>query len=77
MKNITASDRLELSDCQRVLEMTLCRLDCLGAGIAAIHVDAAIQQLRENIRLIEEADDSRFEFDPDLICAIKAPRLIH
>lgn len=77
MKNTSTSDRLELSDCQRVLEITLFRLDCLGAGIAAIHVDAAIQQLRENIRLVDEADEGRFEFDPELICAIKVPRMIH
>lgn len=76
MKNITTSDRLELSDCQRVLEMTLCRLDSLGAGIAAIHVDAAIQQLRENIRHIDEAE-GRFDFDPELICALKLQRMIH
>lgn len=76
VKNTRTSDRLELSDCERVLEMTLCRLDRLGAGIAAIHVDAAIQQLRENIRLIEEAE-GQFDFDPDLICAFKVQRMIH
>jgi len=39
----------ELADCRSALEDVLRRLDEIGAGIAAIHVDAAIAQLRKNI----------------------------
>ena len=38
------------------LEEQLLKLDELGAGIAAIHVDAAIEQLRSNLAKMEQSD---------------------
>lgn len=38
------------------LEAVLARLDQLGAGIAAIHVDAAISQLKNNLEIVVEDD---------------------
>lgn len=49
------SDWLELEACLRALEQTLVKLDDAGAGIAAIHVDAAIHHLNGNLKAIEEA----------------------
>ncbi len=45
-------EMLELQDCRRTLHRTLNRLDALGAGIAAIHVNAAIEQLTSNLEMI-------------------------
>lgn len=39
-----------------VLEEQLARLDTLGAGIAAVHVNAAIEQLRDNLQTLRESD---------------------
>ena len=44
----------ELARCRSELEDVLDRLDELGAGIAAIHVDAAIAQLQANIEVGSE-----------------------
>lgn len=43
------------------LAVTLDRLDRLGAGIAAIHVNAAIEQLSENIGVVEHSVASDIE----------------
>lgn len=77
MENRRTGDRLELSDCQRVLEITLLRLDSVGAGIAAIHVDAAIQQLKQNLQTIDSGLTEVADYDPDLICAFEVPRITH
>ena len=42
------AEQLELQECERQLEQVLRRLDQVGAGIAAIHVNAAIEQLKAN-----------------------------
>ncbi|WP_108790843.1 hypothetical protein [Erythrobacter sp. Alg231-14] len=52
MINLTIGETLELQDCRRALERTLDRLDHLGAGLAAIHVNAAIEQLNGNLEAI-------------------------
>ena len=41
----------ELADCRSALNDVLRRLDEVGGGIAAIHVDAAIAQLDRNIEI--------------------------
>lgn len=56
MMRANANDWVELRECLRALELTLERLDDVGAGIAAIHVDAAIQQLHTNLQTIEDAN---------------------
>lgn len=52
MINLSISETLELQDCRKTLQCTLKRLDMLGAGIAAIHVNAAIEQLTSNLEAI-------------------------
>ncbi|GMN01546.1 hypothetical protein [Erythrobacter sp. MTPC3] len=47
------------------LERQLIKLDAMGAGIAAIHVNAAIEQLRSNIEIVNEVVAT--PFDPTLI----------
>jgi hypothetical protein len=49
MVHITSGELAELRECVSALGHVLARLDRLGAGIAAIHVDAAIEQLKNNI----------------------------
>lgn len=56
MIHANSSDWLELKQCLSALEQTLVRLDNVGAGIAAIHVDAAIHQLNANLQAIEDAN---------------------
>ena len=48
-------EAVELRECCERLNEVLQTLDRMGAGIAAIHVDAAIEQLCTNLELIEEA----------------------
>lgn len=50
MGHISSGELAELQDCVSSLKAILSRLDRIGAGIAAIHVDAAIEQLGSNIR---------------------------
>ena len=45
-------EMIELKDCLLKLESALETLDRVGAGIAAIHVDAAIEQLQGNIDIV-------------------------
>ena len=55
MINLTMAETLELQDCRRTLQRTLERLDMLGTGIAAIHVNAAIEQLTSNLETIGQS----------------------
>ncbi|WP_299192453.1 hypothetical protein [uncultured Erythrobacter sp.] len=45
------------------LEDVLSKLDAIGAGIAAIHVDAAIEQLRGNLASAEVQTSNECDFD--------------
>lgn len=51
------------------LEGELGKLDDLGAGIAAIHVNAAIEQLRSNLSVVNGVvnDNAPGLFDPSLL----------
>jgi len=51
MIHMTTCEVHDLEHCQSVLERVLATLDATGAGIAAIHVDAAIEQIKRNILL--------------------------
>ena len=51
MIHLTKREVDDLRLCQRALERVLATLDSTGAGIAAIHVDAAIEQLKKNLAL--------------------------
>ncbi|MEM7778849.1 MAG: hypothetical protein AAF697_00490 [Pseudomonadota bacterium] len=53
MIKISVDELGELHDSLAALDMALETLDRIGAGIAAIHVDAAIDQLRNNIEIVE------------------------
>jgi len=52
---------IKLQECRKTLEHTLSALDRLGAGIAAIHVNAAIEQLTSNLEIIEKARIGSFD----------------
>jgi len=52
MFQLTSCEIDDLDHCKRELESVLKILDCAGAGIAAIHVDAAIEQLKSNIAAV-------------------------
>ena len=52
MFQLTSYEIDELIDCKRELESVLLRLDAAGAGIAAIHVNAAVEQLNKNLRTV-------------------------
>ena len=54
MIHITIDELGELQSSLVALEKVLETLDRIGAGIAAIHVDAAIDQLRNNLEIVEE-----------------------
>lgn len=54
MIHITAQELGELRSSLVSLEAVLETLDRIGAGIAAIHVDAAIDQLRNNLEVVDE-----------------------
>ncbi|MEM6266456.1 MAG: hypothetical protein AAF707_02950 [Pseudomonadota bacterium] len=59
-------DAAELTEILLGLERLLVRLDQAGSGIAAAHVDAAVQQLRSN--LITVASDMSSARDPQMLC---------
>ena len=67
MSDISTGETLELLECLGALRHTLHTLDRIGAGLAAIHVNAAIEQLTGNLEQIESDRSARF--DPALICA--------
>ena len=50
------------------LQDQLEKLDHMGAGIAAIHVNAAIEQLRTNLAIVN--DNGTGPFDPSLLCVV-------
>jgi len=52
MVYLTSRELSELESCKGELQRVLVNLDTLGAGIAAIHVNAAIEQLRMNLRAV-------------------------
>ena len=52
MIQLTACEIDELKYCESELERILVLLDAAGAGIAAIHVNAAIEQLKKNLHTI-------------------------
>lgn len=56
----------ELHSIILALEGQLRRLDRIGAGLAAVHVNAAIEQLRTNLAVVN--DNHLGTFDSDLIC---------
>lgn len=49
---LTSCEIDDLQYCQRELEGVLAVLDAAGAGIAAIHVNAAIEQLKRNLEAL-------------------------
>ena len=53
---LTIEELGDLTESVAALEAVLSKLDRIGAGIAAIHVDAAISQLRNNLEIIAEAN---------------------
>lgn len=55
MIQMTTREVDELRQCQQALEQVLATLDSAGAGIAAIHVNAAIEQLKKNLALVKTA----------------------
>lgn len=57
MIDISLSDALELKKCKQALEHMLKHLDEIGAGIAAIHVCAAIDSLSHNIEKLHEPEN--------------------
>ena len=54
MIHVTPEELSDLRQCLSSLETILNTLDRIGAGIAAIHVDAAINQLEQNIEVIAD-----------------------
>ncbi|WP_298333460.1 hypothetical protein [uncultured Erythrobacter sp.] len=52
---LTKDELEELESCKRSLQGVLVTLDTAGAGIAAIHVNAAIEQLDSNLRALRSS----------------------
>lgn len=57
MIQLTSCEIDDLGHCKRELEVALGMLDAVGAGIAAIHVNAAIEQIKSNLAAIESVED--------------------
>ncbi|TRD09912.1 hypothetical protein FGU71_12965 [Erythrobacter insulae] len=55
-----------------ILEEQLRELDKIGAGIAAVHVNAAIEQLHSNLAIVNDNDPN--PFDPQMLCLIPDDR---
>ena len=53
MIQLTLHEVDDLKHCLRKLEIVLKTLDAAGAGIAAIHVNAAIEQLKKNLASVD------------------------
>ncbi|MFL0356693.1 hypothetical protein ACI5KX_09450 [Erythrobacter sp. GH1-10] len=51
------------------LNKELSRLDTIGAGLAAIHVNAAIEQLRVNLAIVN--DNGASLYDRELLCLVR------
>jgi len=75
LKTLSIGTALELQECRRALAVTLDKLDRLGAGIAAIHVNAAIEQLGDNIGVIEHSVAN--DIEPSFIRIIYAGRILN
>ena len=58
MIQLTSRELAELKSCKQELEGVLELLDAAGAGIAAIHVSAAIEQLKANLLVLTSNDIS-------------------
>lgn len=58
MIQLTTCEIDDLKYCRRELEGVLELLDAAGAGIAAIHVNAAIEQLKKNLNAVEPSNGS-------------------
>lgn len=52
MIQLTSLEIDDIDHCKRELEAVLKVLDTVGAGIAAIHVNAAIEQLKKNLAAV-------------------------
>lgn len=63
MLHISTEEFAKLTTSLASLEVVLQTLDELGAGIAAIHVDAAINQLRSNIEILIDPTKPSGDFD--------------
>lgn len=75
MKNITSAATIELRYCIDDLEDVLAKLDAIGAGIAAIHVDAAIEHLRGNLANVEAQASNDCDLGSDQ--AYARMRIVH
>ncbi|MEP0392515.1 MAG: hypothetical protein ABJ205_07420 [Erythrobacter sp.] len=63
MIQLTSCEIDNIQDCRRDLEAVLKILDTVGAGIAAIHVNAAIEQLKKNLAIaVPETEPNRSPF---------------
>lgn len=58
MIHMTTHEVDDLKHCKRTLERVLATLDTVGAGIAAIHVNAAIEQLGKNLSVTSPQPES-------------------
>nr|WP_298927689.1 hypothetical protein [uncultured Erythrobacter sp.] len=58
----------ELYSVIQSLEIQLKRLDEIGSGLAAVHVNAAIEQLHANLAIVNDNDHGAF--DPALLCLV-------
>lgn len=63
MKKLTKGAVIELHECRQTLHLVLESLDHVGAGVAAVHIDAAIHNLDSHldcadlpVRFEDEAD---------------------
>jgi len=73
--DIELAEILELQNCQYLLEQVLRRLDQVGSGIAAIHVNAAIEQIKANERSVRSSSFS--ELDAEISLSNPSRTLMH
>lgn len=57
MIQLTSREINDLKQCMDDLGRVLTTLDTAGAGIAAIHVNAAIEQLKKNLNALSANND--------------------
>lgn len=57
MIQLTSCEIDDIAHCKRQLEAVLKMLDNVGAGIAAIHVNAAIEQIKHNLAAVTPEND--------------------
>lgn len=58
MIHLTLVEAEDINQCVGELQNILGRLDAVGAGIAAIHVNAAIEQLGKNLQCVMVDEDN-------------------